>query len=327
VRFDARRFPVDLVEPPRHARFWGAVLIVVGSCGYPAGLAVALTPIGLDAGWPVRLPAMVVGGLVFGLSYAAVRIGRRLRVVPGDWDELARDPRPPIVYLRPFDVDGAEQVTAWTGHVRMRLFRRMIETTYEQRVARAVARVGPLVAIADPSDELLEIGATRYRAAEWEWQHRVAEITERACAIILHAGVSDGLAWEIEHVVALGSPERVIVALPLDAQPGRPAKEDRYFEFVRKFWELFPRGLPDEVGNSTFLYFDADWTPRQFGHRGASPPPAGEPSLEHRALVLARLDSEFKVRLFPFWARAGGGCFGLIVTALAVGTAIYAALN
>jgi hypothetical protein len=148
----------------------------------------------------------------------------------------------------------------------------MLGTTYEQRLARALASIGPLRAIADPSDELLEIGAGRLRAADWEWQYRVAELTESAALIILHAGASDGLAWEIEHVVALGTPERVILALPLGAEPGQPSREQRYADFVRATWELFPRGLPDRVGESTFLFFDHDWKPHRLSHRGTAMP-------------------------------------------------------
>src|SRR4051812_8365738 len=129
----------------RHGRSSGVLLIGLGLLGFPVALAVALVPIGLGASWLVRLPAIVLCGLLVGLASGAVRAGRRMRVTPGDWDADAPDARKPIVYLRPFDIDGAEHVTAWRGHVRMRLTRRLIETTYEQRVARALSGVGPLV--------------------------------------------------------------------------------------------------------------------------------------------------------------------------------------
>jgi hypothetical protein len=74
-----------------------------------------------------------------------------MRVRVGVWETVERDPRLPIVYLRPFEADGVAHVTLARSRVRARPARRMFETTYEQRLARALADVAPLVAIANPS--------------------------------------------------------------------------------------------------------------------------------------------------------------------------------
>ena len=77
-------------------------------------------------------------GFVIGMSWPIPRLGRRFRATIGDWETVSQDPRPPIVYLRPFEADGVEYVTSLTGHVRARPARRLLgETTYEQRLARA----------------------------------------------------------------------------------------------------------------------------------------------------------------------------------------------
>jgi hypothetical protein len=304
------------------------MLIALGALGYPLALAIIVVPVGLHAGWGLRAPAIVIAGVVTGVSYSLVRLGRRMRATEGDEAGISQDPRPLIVYLRPFDADGVGHFTAWRSRVRARPVRRMFETTYEQRLARALRDVAPLVAIANPSERLLEPGAVRLRAEDWEWQRTVADLTSRAGSIILHAGLSDGLAWEIEHVVDLGTPERVIVALPSDAPRGQPSREARYAAFVRSFWGLFPRGLPDRAGESQFLIFDADWTPHRFGDRGPKAIPRSRDSLgEHRALVLERLQWEFKVSPFPYWLRAVTAGSALMLATLLVGTAIYAVLQ
>jgi hypothetical protein len=39
-------------------------VIAIGPRGHPLGLAVILTPVGLDASWLVRGPAILIGGAV-----------------------------------------------------------------------------------------------------------------------------------------------------------------------------------------------------------------------------------------------------------------------
>jgi hypothetical protein len=167
-------------------------------------------------------------------------------------------------------------------------------------------------------------------AADGEWQDRVAYLTSAAGSIIVRAGVSDGLAWEIERIVGLGTPERLIIVLPWDAGRERPSREERYAAFVGRFRDVFPRGLPDRAGESQFLFFDADWNPHCFGHRGSRPVPAprGSPG-EQRALVLERLRSEFRVSLFPWWLRVAAAVSLLMVMflpALLIFAAIYAVI-
>ena len=58
----------------------------------------------------------------------------------------------------------------------------------------------------------------------------------RAGVVLFQTGDSEGLAWEVDHVVALGAPERVILALP---QPGkRKTRHERYDAFRRRFGKL-----------------------------------------------------------------------------------------
>ena len=185
-----------------------------------------------------------------------------------------------------------------------------------------------MLAIANPSEALPEMGAKRVLAGDDEWQDRVMSLTSRAGTVIVHAGASDGLAWEIEHVVERRAPERVIVVLPRDASRGQRSREERYASFAARFAKVFPRALPDPIGDSQFLYFDADWTPHRFGQRGSHAPAVapGSPG-EQRAVVLDRLRSEFRVSPFPFWLRAAAGSAAFILGSISVAVAVYAALG
>ena len=53
------------------------------------------------------------------------------------------------------------------------------EKTYEERLARTLRKVGPFVAVGDPTERLPLLGAARMYAADEEWQETVDELTAR----------------------------------------------------------------------------------------------------------------------------------------------------
>jgi hypothetical protein len=220
-----------------------------------------------------------------------MRVGRAERV-------LAADARAPIVFLRPFGVDQAEIASRWSSRVRVSP-RKGFEKTYEERLAHTLRKVGPFVAVGNSTERLPLLGAARTYAADEDWRETVDDLSARAGVVLLHAGDGDGLAWEVRHVIELDAPERAILSLPLHAKRKEPSRQERYDAFRRRFGDAFPRPLPEGIGHCQFAYFDADWTPRLLGERGA-PLPAGE---SERAKALRRLAREFKITCGPLWAR------------------------
>lgn len=238
-----------------------------------------------------------VGFVVYAVSLWLFTLGRRMRI-SGAERVLAEDARPPIVYLRPFGTDRAEIARRLSSWVRISP-REGFEKTYEQRLARTLHEIGPLVAVGDPTERLPLLGAARTYAPDESWQETVDELTGRAGVVMLHAGESEGFAWEVHHVVALNAPERVILSLPLDAGRKEPSRQERYAAFRRRLGDVFPRPLPEAIGHCQFLYFDADWTPRLLGGRGTALP-AGE---SESARTLRQLAREFKIAWGPRWVR------------------------
>jgi hypothetical protein len=182
---------------------------------------------------------------------------------------------------------------------RAHLAARAFEKTYEERLARTLRKLGPFVAVGDPTERLPLLGAARMYAADEDWRETVDELTARAGVVLLQAGEGDGLAWEVRHVIELDAPERAILSLPLHAKRTEPSRQERYDAFRRRFGDDFPRPLPEAIGHCQFAYFDADWTPRLLGESGA-PLPAGD---SERAKALRRLAREFKIAWSPLWAR------------------------
>ena len=88
---------------------------------------------------------------------------------------------------------------------------------------------------------------------------------------------------------------------PLDVKRSKSkhSRQERYDVFRSQFGHYFPRPLPEAIGYCQFAYFDADWTPRLLGERGALLPDGdGE-----RARALRCLAREFKITWGPVWAR------------------------
>jgi hypothetical protein len=254
--------------------------------------------------------ASAVGPVATAATIALVTRGRRMRA-GGAEHMLAEDARPPIVYLRPFDTDSAEVSWSWSSRLRISPTAG-VEKTYEERLARTLRKIGPFVAVGDPTEGLPLLGAARVYAADEDWQETVGELTARAGVVLVHAGESEGLAWEVRRVIALDDPERVILSLPLPAGRKAPSRQERYDAFRRMFGDAFPRPLPDRIGEHQFVYFDADWTPRLLGERDAALP-AGDGA---RDAALRRLARDFKITWAPLWVRTLLYAAALIALAL-----------
>ena len=258
-----------------HSRRVGTLMIAAGILVWPVGAMVAAV-LSFLPGLTLVILAPMVTFAITGVSAAFLRRGGKMRVKAAE-QVLDTDPRPPIVYLRPFEFDHASRAATYHDI-----------KTYEVEITRALRSVAPVVAIGDPTEELPELGSVRIYADDAEWERKIEDLTSRGGTIILHVGDSAGLAWEVSHVVGLGQPERIILSA---------GGALSYADFRRKFGHIFPRGLPrDREGISLFLYFDPDWTPRWLPFGGgrrksrAFDVPSGSAG-EQRAMVLRRLSS------------------------------------
>jgi hypothetical protein len=199
---------------------------------------------------------------------------------PSAEEVMAKDPRPPILYLRSFD-DEAQRATVLGRFAYIRnprgfyvaagapasalmsdreRTRMMIGSTRsvvdEQRVfADYFSSLRPYVAVGRPGElfENADLGAAKLFVPDDAWQETVIELIDASAAIVLDVATSQGLVWEIEQVVSRVRPRKILLILP------RSKKE------YRRFWEfgakLFPRRLPEEPPESRLLMFQDDWIP------------------------------------------------------------------
>ncbi len=98
-------------------------------------------------------------------------------------------------------------------------------------------RVGPMVAIGKPGERLPELGAARLYVDDESWKDTITALMRRAALVVIRAGNTTSLWWEVEQAMSLARPERVvIVAL---------GPTERWLDFRRR--------LVDTVGEPTLV--------------------------------------------------------------------------
>jgi TPR repeat protein len=124
---------------------------------------------------------------------------------------LAQDHRAPVLLLRSFV--GDERV-AFARAESLLVDLSLFDPSLESRLARYFSEYGPFIAVRSPRDESAIIGAARARLSESEWQAQVINWIDQANTIVVMAGASDGVGWELRQVLERGAANRLIVAFP-----------------------------------------------------------------------------------------------------------------
>jgi hypothetical protein len=135
--------------------------------------------------------------------------------------------------------------------------------TEEEQLVLVFKKIGAVIAIGRPGESLPPIGATRlYVSDKEDWHQKVQEYIQRSQIVILRAGASPGLLWELTEVTRLAPPELLLIVIPsnLDLAKG----------FLSQLRGILKSDLPDpglypqKFSDSTvagFIHFEKDWTP------------------------------------------------------------------
>ena len=133
---------------------------------------------------------------------------------------LAVDPRPPVVYLRPFQHE--DEIFAklpWRfGDLgnnlgRVIMYRKSWHSlTLEQYLGMEIsARIGPFVALGNPVDFVPPEGAARTYVADDEWTTHFDEMVRRARCIVLMAATSEHVLWELAQIRSMDLQQQLFV--------------------------------------------------------------------------------------------------------------------
>ena len=142
-------------------------------------------------GWPLIMITVAI--VAFFWNW-----GKR-HLIPLAEEAVAKDPRPPIIYLRSF----VAQTTIGKD---------------EKVLAEIMGEAGPFVAIGKPGDTLPPLGASRFYVPDKNWKKFVRRLISRAALVILMAGRSQGLLWEMLECTKRVDPRCLIVLVPSDPE-------------------------------------------------------------------------------------------------------------
>ena len=101
----------------------------------------------------------------------------------------------------------------------------------EQELAAILNRVGPVIAIGKPGEALPELGAARLYVSDDRWRTTVDDYLKQSALVLIRAGTTANLWWEIEEAMKLVPPQRILIVSLLD--------RDGSAAFDRAFVERF----------------------------------------------------------------------------------------
>lgn len=223
-------------------------------------LPLALLPPSDRYSLPIVVVSIIGEILVLALGYKFTasaffqtrRIAKRYRV--SALSDLRKDKRDPVVFLRSFYMDSEEDPE-----------RRSRKTT-EEDLCLALRAIGPVVAIGRPGEDFPLLGATRIYLEEEGWQGNVQRLISISQLVVIHAGTSKGLLWEVGTAIEKVEPTRLVISFlcwnGLDAD-SRRRRYQRFKALAEPIISTSDSGmhLPDSIGDSSFLFFKSDWTP------------------------------------------------------------------
>lgn len=206
----------------------------------------------LGLGW--MLSSIVLLGVAHFPVVLADRLARRVRRIDFATTTLANS----TLLLRSFADDQLSLVSdlAGIGPAAPQLV--LARTRFEELVAQALFDAGPLIAIGRPGEPLPELGAARTYWTDEDWQSAVEATVYRADNVVMIAGLSQGLRWEVDKLRSWGMLRKLLVLIPPD-RASRTAQR-----ILRVIDDLGIKGFPQEAALAPMIIgfaFAKDETP------------------------------------------------------------------
>ena len=171
------------------------------------------------------------------------------------------DTRKPVLYLRPFSVDVTTSRTGTRGEVRA-----------ESAFLQPLEKLGPVVAIGRPGESRPPAGgATRIYAEiadiDKDWQRLFHKLLGESAYVVLFAGVTGNVTWEIDQVFRRDPFIPTILLSPFFSAPSwNKNNRAAMMEFQQAFHQTTGVVL-SELESCPVIYFAERGKPISFGRR------------------------------------------------------------
>jgi hypothetical protein len=219
----------------------------------------------------------VLALFLMGLGTAFIGLGRRLRARPIG-NVLGPDATF-YLYLRPFEQDTPE---SWWKKAALMTLGMGRAKTQEVQLCASLGKEGTVVAVGRPDESIPPMGAVRVYVQDADWQDFVTDLMKRSRAIILRAGLSGGLEWELQQALRVVNPEKLLFFLPLKSSMREGSRKAQYDRFRNLAERALGKPLPETLDNSCLIIFDQDRNPI------AVPQQKGKATLPLEGCLLAR---------------------------------------
>jgi hypothetical protein len=160
---------------------------------------------------------LVVLAVVLIAARAIWRLGTRFNLRRRD--AIILKDKPPVLLLRSF-ADDVAGITPSALIPRLLWRRKRLEET----IGKELAQAGPFVAIGKPGETLPQIGAQRLYVADTDWQEVVKSYIAYADPIILIAGKTTWVQWELAAIVATARAAHLLIVFPRTSEAERAAR-------------------------------------------------------------------------------------------------------
>ena len=168
-------------------------------------------------------------------------------------EKVISDSKTDVLYLRGFGTDptirlGDRGVGFMSGWL-----------TVEEQLGEVLRSFGDLVAIGKPGETLPTPGAARLYASDAEWKKVVIDQMQNARLVVIRAGTSEGLLWELKEAVQVVNPKKLLILILMGKKQYEAFRKeaDQIFnatfpkvQELKRFWRV-----------NGFVRFSPNWSP------------------------------------------------------------------
>ena len=243
----------NLTKRGRGRRTLAWILIILG-------VVLTMWPVVKDADLATGLPPMVFGLFLIGIGINQMMRGRKIGQKTAD-ELQAEDQRPPVVFLRAFYTEpkGIDDIFGFTKRYQLLpdVFGEYQGSRGQTLFASHMNKIGPFIALGRPGEKFPGEGAGRKYVSDEEWKPTVKKWISKAALVVIwtrHPGDSSGFSWEMEQLIKLTGPTRILLILP--------SRLTEYKKFKNWADQILPRPLPDKRPASWLMTFYSNWEPQ-----------------------------------------------------------------